>query len=74
MDTLKRAHILFHAKFKSGAYDFTFEHCYVFLKDYLRWTNGSLLLKITYSKQKMQLEEKRSNCIDLTNMEAKKHV
>ena len=70
VDTLKRAQKLFHTRPKSDASDFVFEHCWILLKDYPRWSDESSPLMVPCLKRKVQLEEEESDCINLTNMVA----
>ena len=39
-DMLRRAHKLFKQRFKSGTSEFQYEHCWILVRDHLRWIKG----------------------------------
>jgi hypothetical protein len=50
-DTLKRAHELYKQKNEKGS-DFSFEHCWVLLRDHPKWSEGWTQVKPPTPKRK----------------------
>jgi hypothetical protein len=69
-DTLKRAHELYKQKNEKGS-DFSFEHCWVLLRDHPKWSEGWTQVKIVTPKRKAPCasEEEDSDIFDLGEME-----
>jgi hypothetical protein len=67
-DTSRRAHDLYKQKNEKGS-DIAFEHCWVLLRDHLKWAEGWTQVKVVTPKRKVPCREEDSDCIDLTKME-----